>query len=163
MNIYYREERLCGSSSGNGSEGSWLDRLSMSRRSRAVRDLFPMAEINTVLYNRHNSIGCSVKAPLGNIMWRNEDLWYSLPCGAGAYIPRNISFTDGRRSFYLVVIGETCEARFWPHSALRERDEAEWFSHRPPTFSDIQAIKVSFDALVAHVCKEDELVGRCRL
>lgn len=160
MNIYYREERLCGGLSGNGEKQDWIDRLFERPRRARTREAFPLDDINRVLHNHHNSFGCSVKAPMGNIMWRSEALHYTLPCDVEAYIPRHISFTDGQRDFYLVVIGDACELRVWPDSRLWERQEAHWFSHQPVTdYRDFKALKVAFDALLVHVRKEDRLAG----
>ncbi|ASK33462.1 hypothetical protein [Alloalcanivorax mobilis] len=161
MNLYYREERLCGQQSGNGRPRGWLERLTSPVRPGELEEAFPLSEINAVLYNRHNSIGCSVKAPLGNVMWRNEALWYTLPCQVGAYIPRHLAFTDGRRDVYLVVIGGACEPRLWPDSRERNRSPDQWFSHRPLVRrGDFLALKESFAALVAHVRKEDRLADQ---
>lgn len=161
MNIYYREESLCGRRSGNGRQPGWLERLASPVKPGELEAAFPFSEINAVLYNRHNSIGCSVKAPLGNVMWRNEALWYTLPCDVEAYIPRHLAFTDGRRDLYLVVIGNACEMRLWPDSRERARSRDQWFSHRPVVRrGDFLALKETFEALVAHVRKEDRLAGR---
>ncbi|MGL5490067.1 MAG: hypothetical protein ACRDC6_27965, partial [Shewanella sp.] len=65
MNIYYREAKLCGRKTGNGTKLPFLMNMlySLAAKNGDLQP-FAMEDIQAILFNQHQSIGCSIVAPL---------------------------------------------------------------------------------------------------
>lgn len=157
MNIYYRQAQLCGRKTGNGTKLLFLMNIlySFSAKNGDLQP-FSMDDIKAVLFNRHQSIGCSIKAPLPIVSWRSEAIWYELFEGEQVYLPQCIIFSNGAIDYVIVVIGDEYELRIWPDCNNREREKHQWFSHHPVVYSEeLDVFKQSFEALLKHIRKED--------
>lgn len=156
MNIYYRQAQLCGRKTGNGAKLPFLMNIlySLSARNGDLQP-FSMDDINAVLFNQHQSIGCSIKAPLPIVSWRTEAIEYELFKGEElVYLPQCIIFSNGAIVYAIVVIGDEYEVRIWPGN--REREKQHWFSHHAVVYSaELDVFKQSFEALLKHIRKED--------
>ena len=159
MNIYYREAQLCGRKTGNGTKLPFLMNMlySLGEKNRELQP-FSIDDIKSVLFNKHQSIGCSIEAPLPIVSWRSEAIWYDLFKGEeSVYLPQCITFTNGAIDYVIVVMGDEYELRIWPDSNNREREKHHWFSHHAPVYSEqIDVFKQSFEALLKHIRKEDD-------
>ena len=77
MNIYYRQAQLCGRKTGNGTKLPFLMNILYSLAAKnGDHQPFSMDDINAVLFNQHQSIGCSIEAPLPIVSWRTEAIEY---------------------------------------------------------------------------------------
>ncbi|WP_413473100.1 hypothetical protein [Shewanella baltica] len=132
MNIYYRQAQLCGRKTGNGAKLPFLMNILYSLAAKnGDHQPFSMDDINAVLFNQHQSIGCSIKAPLPIVSWRTEAIEYELFKGE--------------------------ELRIWPDYSNREREKQHWFSHHAVVYSaELDVFKQSFEALLKHIRKEDD-------
>ncbi|AVT47331.1 hypothetical protein [Shewanella baltica] len=158
MNIYYRQAQLCGRKTGNGTKLPFLMNIlySLSARNGDLQP-FSMDDINAVLFNQHQSIGCSIKALIPIVGWRNEAIWYELFKGEQVYLPQCIIFSNGAIAYVIVVIGDEYELRIWPDYSNRERGKQHWFSHHAVVYSaELDVFKQSFKALLKHIRKEDD-------
>lgn len=157
MRIYYRHNSLCGRLNGNGKKIPILKRWLYSLSSEEELHPFSLSDINAVLFNRHHSIGCSLKAPLKYVSWQNEAQWYELFEGEQVYLPKCIVFTNGIESYAIVVIGYHYELRVWHDNARVERTKPQWFSHQPVVDEkELQAITTSFRQLLCHIQREND-------
>ena len=159
MNLYYRQAQLCGRKKGNGTKLPFLMNILYSLAAKnGDHQPFSMDDINAVLFNQHQSIGCSIKAPLPIVSWRTEAIWYELFKGEElVYLPQCIIFSNGAIAYVIVVIGDEYELRIWPDYSNREREKQHWFSHHAVVYSaELDVFKQSFEALLKHIRKEDD-------
>ncbi|WP_025539046.1 hypothetical protein [Vibrio parahaemolyticus] len=159
MRIYYRSDLLCGKQNGNRGNISLSKRMLYSLSSKLDLQPFSLEEINSVLLNKHHSIGCSIKAPFQYVGWEAESQWYELFKGEEEiFLPKNINFTDGKVTYFIVVIGEQYELRVWRDSHCFDRDENMWFSHEPVVSdAELNMLKNSFYTLITHIQREEQL------
>ncbi|AAN57301.1 hypothetical protein HRJ35_00595 [Shewanella oneidensis MR-1] len=159
MNIYYREAKLCGRKTGNGTKLPFLMNIlySLGEKNRELQP-FSIDDIKAVLFNKHQSIGCSIVAPLPIVSWRSEAIWYELFKGEeSVYLPQCIKFSNGAIDYAIVVIDDEYELRIWPDCNNREREKHQWFSHHAAVYSEeINVFKECLEALLKHIRKEDD-------
>lgn len=118
---------------------------------------FALDDINAVLFNRHQSIGCSLDAPLRFVGWQSQAQWYELfKDEPKVFLPQSITFTNGGTVYAIVIIDGCYELRVWKHGADPQRQKHHWFDHEPIVYShDLNALKESFGKLLTHIYKED--------
>ncbi|MFV0421769.1 hypothetical protein [Oleidesulfovibrio sp.] len=161
MRIYYKQNRLYKNRTGNDDRLSVTDNLlyllSAKKRSR----LISLNEVNSVLFNKHHSIGCSIKAPLWNVGWYHQPQWYELFKGEQVYLPQCVLFTDGSATYAVVVIEGELEIRIWRDPNRLNRSKEDWFSHEPLVLiKELNLVRKSFDVLLKHIQKEDAYEAR---
>lgn len=160
MRIYYRSNSLCGKKNGNGKKIPLLNRLLYSLCSTTDLQPFSLEEINSVFFNKHQSIGCSIDAPLKFVGWQSESQWYKLFKSNTIFLPMCISFSNGAESYNIVVINDEYELRIWPESHCTERTQEQWFSHEPIVHdTKLEQLKTSFYVLLDHIKKEDSYIS----
>jgi len=158
MRIYYRSDSFCGKKNGNGRNIGSSRRLLYSLLSKSDLQPFTLEQINSVLFNCHCSIGCSINAPLQYVGWEQTSQWYELFKGEEkVFLPKNINFTDGKETYFIVVIGDQYELRLWRDSHRSDRDNDMWFSHEPIVYDEeLDMLKTSFNSLIEHIQREDK-------
>jgi hypothetical protein len=159
MNIYYRHAQLCGRKTGNGTKLPFLMNILYSLAAKnGDHQPFSMDDINAVLFNQHQSIGCSIEAPLPIVSWRTEAIEYELFKGEElVYLPQCIIFSNGAIAYVIVVMGDEYELRIWPDYSNRDREKHHWFSHHAIVYSaELDVFKQSFEALLKHIKKEND-------
>lgn len=161
MRIYYRTDSLCSRQSGNGKKIPFLSRCLYSLCTEEDLHPFSMADINSILFNKHQSIGCSIDAPLAVVGWQSESQWYELFGDEEIFLPKCIVFTNGDKSYSIVIVGDAYELRVWNDSHCKNRDKSQWFSHEPIVYdTELSMLKQSFTVLLGHIKREDELEAK---
>lgn len=161
MRIYYRKDLLCGKTNGNGEKLSLIRRRRYFLRSELELQPFSLEDINSILHNKHQSIGCSIDAPFKYVGWQSKSQWYELPKGPRAFLPKCIVFTVDNVSYCIVMIGDEYELRLWRDAGKAGRTETQWFSHEPIVDAvKLRELKTSFYVLLEHIRKEDEFEER---
>lgn len=157
MRIYYQNDSLCSEKDGNGNKLPFFKRCLHSLSGESDLQPFSMDDINSVLCNKHHSIGCSIKAPFKFVSWQSQSQWYELFKGENVFLPKCIVFSNGDVSYNIVIIGDNYELRVWADSTSGDRTREQWFSHEPIVYSeDLEKLIASFNILLAHIKKEDE-------
>nr|WP_086940834.1 hypothetical protein [Thaumasiovibrio occultus] len=161
MRVYYRSDRLCGKKNGNGKRIPFLKGVLYSLADEPDLQPFSMADIQSVLFNKHHSIGCSIKAPFKTVSWQSQSQWYEVEKGHKAFLPQCICFTDGLMSYSIVVIGDQYELRAWRDSHRFDRTLDMWFSHEPIVYDKkLNPLKESFAVLLEHIQRQDALATK---
>ncbi|RYA22439.1 hypothetical protein CRU96_13125 [Malaciobacter halophilus] len=155
-NIYYLEEEILNHYDGAKVIKSLLWKLMYKRvQKKLKKSTITVENVRKILHNSHNSIGCTIDAPLNYVMFRNEPIWYYVEGEREYYIPLSIGFANTKASYDIVLINGELDIRDTSIRRLRPKDR---LSHSPVlSVKNFKIIEQSFKLLLSHIEKENEL------
>ncbi|RXK00973.1 hypothetical protein CRU98_00545 [Arcobacter sp. CECT 8986] len=153
-NIYYADDKPLFHLDGSKQIDSFLWKFMHNRvRKRLKNSIINIENIKKIIFNKHNSIGCTIDASLEFVMLRNEAIFYEIKEEQEYYIPLNIGFIGKAGAFDIVLIGDIIDIRDSTRRRFKPKDR---LSHTPVlSIKNFKLIEESFKKLLEHIENED--------
>ncbi len=155
-NIYYETDEILAYKDATKRINSLLWKFLYKRVQRRLKNsIITVENIRKIIFNKHNSIGCSIKAPLPYVMFRKEPIWYFIANEREYYIPLSIGFSRAEIRYDIVLIDGEIDLR---NKTTSKKPLDKRLDHTPILFlKNFQYLEESFKVLLEHIQKEDEI------
>ncbi|AXX92549.1 hypothetical protein CPU12_01640 [Malaciobacter molluscorum LMG 25693] len=153
-NIYYIDEEPLYYLDGSKQIDSFLWKFMYKKvQKRLKKSIINVENIKKIIFNKSNSFGCTIDAPLEYVMLRNEAIFYNIKNEREYYIPLNIGFIGKTGAFDIVLIGDVIDIRDSTRRRFKPKDR---LSHTPVlSIKNFKLIEKSFKKLLEHIENED--------